>query len=137
MSHKIGPNSYRTGITKDWTSSWFLKSHTPALLEDDILIRKIIKEKIGTAGIDKIDIERNNANCKILIKAAKPGLVIGRGGKGIEDLTKALDLALAKLARKRNLKVTSSINVNVEELKRTEVSAQVLAQQIAWDLEKR
>lgn len=139
MAHKIKPNSYRLGINKDWTSRWFLKKNaTPRLLEEDILIRGVVKDKINSAGIDRIDIERNSSSCKINIKVAKPGLVIGRGGKGIEDLTKAIIAALAKLANKRKEKAgVPRISLNVEEIKRTDVSAAVTAQQIAWDLEKR
>ena len=138
MGHKIKPNAYRIGITKDWSSRWFLKKNIPELLEDDITIRKVIQEKISSAGIDKIDIERNSSQCKVFIKVAKPGLVIGRGGKGIEELTKAITEALLKNAQKRKSKVsTPAVNLNVEELKRNEVSAAVIAQQIATDLKKR
>ncbi|MDP3729640.1 MAG: 30S ribosomal protein S3 [bacterium] len=143
MSHKINPNSFRTGINLDWQSRWFLnKKNAPRLLEEDMVLRKIIREKIGTAGIAKIDIERNSSHCKIIIKAAKPGLVIGRGGKGIEDLTKALETALVTLAKKYHTQPQASLkkvalSLNVEELKRMDVSSVVTAQQIAWDLEKR
>ena len=84
--------------------------------------------KIGLAGIAGIEIERTSEKCKIFIKASRPGLVIGRGGKGIEDLTKLLE----KVIRPK-----TALSLNVEELRRTEVSAAVLAQSIAWDLEKR
>ncbi len=137
MAHKIKPNSYRLGINKDWTSRWFVKKNAPELLEADILIRKVVRDKIGSAGIDKIDIERNSSSTKVIIRAAKPGLVIGRGGKGIEDLTKEVESQLQKLARKNNRKNSSSVNLSVEEIKRSEISAAVVAQQIAWDLEKR
>jgi len=115
MSHKIKPNSYRLGINKDWTSRWFVKKNAPELLEADILIRKIVREKIGSAGIDKIDIERNSSSTKIIIKASKPGLVIGRGGKGIEDLTKEIDSRLQKLAKKNNRKRPNSINLALKK----------------------
>ena len=137
MGHKINPNSYRIGINKNWTSRWFVRKNVKDLLEEDVAIRKIIRAKIGAAGLDKIDIERNTSQCRIFIKAAKPGLVIGRGGQGIEDLTKAIEKELSKLVKRRKKGVPPTISVNVEELKRTEISASVLAQQIAWDLEKR
>ena len=139
MGHKINPNSYRTGITKDWSSRWFVTKGTPRLLEEDLAIRKIVKEKIGIAGVDKISIERNGSRCRISVKVAKPGLVIGRGGKGIEELTKNIESVLAKMLSKRTSgdKTVSSINVAVEEIKRSEISSSVVAQQIAWDIEKR
>jgi len=142
MSQKIKPNSFRLGIHRDWDSRWFLGKNAPYFLEEDVEIRKVINAKIGIAGIDKIVIERNGSQCKITIKASKPGLVIGRGGKGIEDLTKVIEAAIAKVAKKYKNKLSgklakSALSLNVEELKRSDVSARVLAQQMAWDLEKR
>ena len=136
MGHKIHPNSYRTGVTKDWSARWFAGNNFENFLKAALAIRKVIKEKIGDAGIDKIDIERSGSRCRILIKAAKPGLIIGRGGKGIEELTKAIEAALKKLFSKSKVALPA-ISLNVEELKRTDVSASVTAQQLAWNLEKR
>ncbi|OGY68345.1 MAG: 30S ribosomal protein S3 [Candidatus Harrisonbacteria bacterium RIFCSPLOWO2_02_FULL_45_10c] len=142
MSQKIKPNSFRLGIHQDWDSRWFLGKKTPYFLEEDMEIRKVVNAKIGTAGIDKIVIERNSSQCKVTIKAAKPGLVIGRGGKGIEDLTKIIEATILKVAKKYKTKLVGKLSkpaliLNVEELKRSDISARVLAQQMAWDLEKR
>lgn len=138
MSHKINPNAYRIGINKNWSSRWFVSDRkmVAQLLKDDMAIRDVVKKTISLAGIDKIDIDRNMNSCKITVKVSKPGLVIGRGGKGIEDLTKAIEVALLK-SRKNNKKGLNRVSVNVEEVKRTDVSAMVTAQQIAWDIEKR
>lgn len=109
-------------------------------LEEDVVIRGIVNDKINLAGIVKIEIERGQDNSyKVFIKAAKPGLVIGRGGKGIEELSKAVDTALKALFRKRRATTMPkfSVSLNVEELRRSETSAQYIAQSIAWDLEKR
>lgn len=140
MGQKIKPFSYRLGIITNWTSRWMPKNlKFKDQLEEDVVVRRVITDKIGLAGISKIEIERGADNTyKIFIKAAKPGLVIGRGGKGIEELSKTVDAGLKKLFRKRGKLVPQfSISLNVEELKRTEISAQYVAQQIAWDLEKR
>ncbi len=138
MGHKIKPNAYRLGITQGWKSRWFPKKNTSGLLQADIAIREIVFDKIGSAGIDRIDIERNGSNCKILIRAAKPGLIIGRGGKGIEELTLAIQSKLAKLAKKqKDDEAPTRVSLNVEEIKRSDVSAAVIAQQIAFDIEKR
>ena len=138
MGQKIRPNSFRTGITKGWLTNWFSKkSNFKTLLEEDILIRKIIKEKIGNAGIDRISIEKTGNNYKIFIKASRPGLIIGRGGKGVEELTKFLENNLKKLRKEKGFLEPISLSLNIEELKRQEVSANVIAQNIAWDLEKR
>ncbi len=138
MSHKINPNAYRIGINKNWSSRWFVSDRkmVAQLLKDDMAIRDVVKKTVGLAGIDKIDIDRNMNSCKVTVKVSEPGWVIGRGGKGIEDLTKAVEAALLK-SRKNNKKGLNRVSVNVEEVKRTDVSAAVTAQQIAWDIEKR
>jgi len=128
MATKIRPDSYRLGIIKPWSSRWISCKNVAEWLEEDEKIREIIMSKIGQAGVASIEIERTNDKCKIFIKASRPGLVIGRGGKGIEDLTKLLE---------KVVKLKTSLSLNVEELRRTELSAQVVSQSIAWDLEKR
>jgi len=134
MGQKINPNSYRLGITKGWPVRWFIKGGYPKFLEEDEAIRKTIMAKIGLAGIAAIEIERTQGNLRVYIRAARPGLVIGRGGKGMEDLNKAVASALQKL---RGTRLKVALSLNVEELKRSDVSAVYVAQQIAWDLEKR
>ncbi len=138
MGHKIKPISLRTGIIKDWNSRWLpKKANFKNLLEEDVLIRRLIKEKISQAGIDKVIIERVGDRCRIYIKAAKPGLIIGRGGKGIEELTRLLEKTINGLRAKQKMKKLSGLSLNIEELKRLEISATVVAQNIANDLERR
>src|SRR5258708_7285312 len=134
MGQKVHPISYRLGITKNWPVRWFLKGGYPKFLEEDEAIRNVIKKRIALAGIAGIEIERTQGNLRVLIRAARPGFIIGRGGKGMEDLNKAIGEALQKV---RKIKAPIRISLNVEELKRTEVSAAYVGQQIAWDLEKR
>ena len=134
MGQKINPNSYRLGVSKGWPVRWFLKGGYPQFLEEDEAIRNTINKKIALAGIAAIEIERTQGNLRVFIRAARPGLIIGRGGKGMEDLNKDVITALQKV-RKTESKV--ALSLNVEELKRTEVSSRYVAQQIAWDLEKR
>jgi small subunit ribosomal protein S3 len=121
-------------VSKGWPVRWFLKGGYAKFLEEDEAIRNTINEKIALAGVAAIEIERTQGNLRVFIRAARPGLIIGRGGKGMEDLNKAVIDALQKV-RKTRSKVTLSLNV--EELKRSDVSAKYTAQQIAWDLEKR
>jgi len=134
MGQKINPNSYRLGVTKGWQVRWFLKGGYAKFLEEDEAIRNTINERIPLAGIAGVEIERTQGNLRVYIRAARPGLIIGRGGKGMEDLNKAIADALQKI-RKTRSKV--ALSLNVEELKRSEVSSRYIAQQIAWDLEKR
>lgn len=137
MGQKIRPDSFRLGIIKNWNHRWFVRKNLKDVLEEDILIRKVIQDKISSAGIAKIEIERNGQNARIIIKAARPGLVIGRGGRGIEELKKAMELTVAKMKKKKGIANLTILNINVEELRRLELSASVIAQNIAWDLEKR
>jgi small subunit ribosomal protein S3 len=134
MGQKINPNSYRLGVTKGWQVRWFLKGGYAQFLEEDEAIRNTINKLIPLAGIAGVEIERTQGNLRVYIRAARPGLIIGRGGKGMEDLNKAIADALQKV-RKTRTKV--ALSLNVEELKRSEVSSRYIAQQIAWDLEKR
>ena len=101
------------------------------------MVRQIVKEKILAAGIHSVEIERTGDDLKIIIKASRPGLIIGRGGKGIEELKEAVLKALGALRRKNKIVKKFSLNLNIEELKRSEISAAVEAQQIAFDIEKR
>ncbi len=138
MAQKINPISFRIGITKDWKSRWFPKKFDFAkLLEEDVLIRKIIDKRIKNAGIDSVEIERMGDKCKIVVKAARPGLIIGRGGKGVEELTKALEASLKKMREIKDAKNKIFLSLNIEELKRSDISANIVAQNIAWDMEKR
>lgn len=134
MGQKINPISFRSGITRDWPVRWFTNRGYKKFLEEDEAVRKMIKSKISQAGIVSVEIHRTSNKLRVVIKSARPGLIIGRGGKGIEDLTKSLEKELKNL---RDGKLGSDLSVTVEELKRSEISAQYTAQQIAWDFEKR
>ena len=109
------------------------KIYAKFLMEDEA-IRDTIKKKISLAGVSLIEIERTASSIRVFIKAARPGLVIGRGGKGVEELSKAIETAITKV---RGDKKPVALSVNIEELRRNEISAEYTAQQIAWDLEKR
>lgn len=148
MGQKIRPDSLRLGIIGDWQSKWFPKNGYPKSLQEDEVIRAVIRERLTEAGIISIIIERPLDNSwKVTVKVGRPGLAIGRGGKGIEDLTKEIEAKLKALITKRvirDIKITDkrkvppvSVKMNIEEMKRNDVSAMYIAQLIAWDLEKR
>ncbi len=138
MGNKIRPDSFRLGIIGQWSARWFAEKNFGKRLEEDELIRDTIEKQIHQAGIVKIEIERTNNTFKIYIKAARPGLIIGRGGQGVEALTKKIESELKKMTRKRKEPVTNiAISLNIEELKRSEIASANVAQNIAWDLEKR
>jgi small subunit ribosomal protein S3 len=139
MGQKIKPYSLRLGIINNWLSRWFPKKNYRNQLEEDLAIRRIISRKIAAAGVVRVEIERGAGNSyRVTIKAARPGLIIGRGGKGIEDLSKNVEAELKKIFKARKEKdFKISLGLNVEELKKSEISAQFIAQSVAWDLEKR
>ncbi len=139
MGHKIRPDSLRLGIIGTWKSRWFARKSFRDQLEEDSLIRRLIDKKISAAGIVRVDIERTmHNNYRVTIKAARPGFIIGRGGKGIEELHKLIEQSLKKMFRARGvLKPAFSVSLNIDELKRFEVSSVNIAQNIAADLEKR
>jgi len=139
MGHKIRPDSFRLGVIGTWKSRWFARASFRNNLEEDVLIRSIIDEKMAAAGVVRVDIERTmNNSFRVTIKAARPGFIIGRGGKGIETLHKTLETSLTKLFKKRGGKIPNfSVNLTIDELRRFEISAANIGQQIATDLEKR
>ena len=127
MGQKVNPHGLRVGIIKDWDSTWYAddKKFSDYLVEDHE-IRKYVKEKLFIAGISKIEIERFANRIKISIHTAKPGMVIGKGGSGVEALRKELE----KMTKK-------NVIVNVEEVKVAELDAQLVAENIAAQLERR
>jgi len=137
MAQKINPNLFRLGITSPWSSRWFFKKSLRFFIEEDEAIRKFIKSKILHAGIASIEIERTANIIRVSIRASRPGLIIGRGGKGIEELKNGVIKVVRGLRAKNNMPDKFVINLNVEELKQSEISAAVVAQQIAFDIEKR
>ncbi|ABN54107.1 MAG TPA: 30S ribosomal protein S3 [Hungateiclostridium thermocellum] len=127
MGQKVNPHGLRIGIIKDWDTKWYAndKNFSEYLVED-FKIRKFIKNKLYSAGISRIEIERAANKVKINVHAAKPGLIIGKGGAGIEELRKQLE----KMTQK-------NILINITEIKVPELDAQIVAENIASQLEKR
>ena len=127
MGQKVNPHGLRVGVIKDWDSRWFANDSTFGdTLVSDYKIRKYLKEKLKAAGVPKIEIERTTASVKVVIHCAKPGVVIGRGGAEIEKLRVSLEKMTGK-----------SVSVNVAEVKTPDMNAQLVAESIAEQLEKR
>ena len=126
MGHKVNPISLRMGITRSWDSIWYAQSDYKKFLHEDILIRKLINERFRRAGIVKILIERFSGKLSISIHTVKPGVVIGQKGAKIEQLK-------ADLKKKLNV----NLNIGIVALKKPESVAQVIADTIAQQLEKR
>lgn len=127
MGQKVNPHGLRVGIIKDWDSKWYADKKTfNEYLVEDFKIREYIKEKLFISGVSKIEIERAANKIKVTVFTAKPGMVIGRGGAGVEELR----VAVEKMTKK-------SVVVNVEEIKVPELNAQLVAENIASQLERR
>lgn len=127
MGQKVNPHGMRVGIIKDWDSRWFAKDNVFGdILVEDYKLRKFIKAKLYSAGIPRIEIERDAQRVRIHISCAKPGMVIGKGGAEIEKLK----VELEKMVKK-------PISVNIVEIKQPDINAQLVAENIAAQLERR
>lgn len=126
MGQKVNPKGFRVGIIRDWEGRWYANRNYSELLHEDLKIRKYIKQKLKMAGVPKVEIERAANRVKVSIYAAKPGIVIGRGGTEVENLRKSLEVMTGK-----------QIAVNIIEIKKPELDAQLVAENVAAQLEKR
>ncbi|MDO5037285.1 MAG: 30S ribosomal protein S3 [Tissierellia bacterium] len=127
MGQKVNPHGLRVGVIKSWDSKWYAdKKDFSDLLLEDSKIREYVKSTLFEAGISKVEIERAANKVKVSVYTAKPGMVIGRGGEGVEKLRMDLEKKTGK-----------SIIVNVEEIKNPDLDAQLLAENIAGQLERR
>ncbi len=127
MGQKINATGFRIGISKDWVSRWYAsKKQYADLALEDFKIRKFLDEKLSTAGLKVVEIERTENEINILIKVSKPGVVIGKGGAGVETLEK-------ELKKMTNAK----IKITAEEIKVPEVEAQLVADYICRQLKRR
>jgi len=126
VGQKVHPKGFRIGVTRDWDSRWYADRDFTELLYEDYRIRKFIKERFYAAGISTVEIERTGNRVKVSINTAKPGILIGRGGTEVEKLK-------AELAALTN----KNVNVNIVEIKRPELDAQIVAENVATSLERR
>lgn len=135
MGNKINPISFRLETVKnspEWQSSWYAdKKNYPQLLVEDKKIRDFIQKKLSSAGIVSIRIERSVKKIKLILVVSRPGLVIGRGGKELEQLKKEIQKIIGKTQAKQN------IDIQVEEFKYADLSAKLIAEKIAFQLTKR
>ena len=126
MGQKVNPHGLRVGVIKDWDTKWYAEKEFANYLVEDVNIRKFIKSKLYASGVSKIGIERTADRVKITIKTAKPGVVIGKNGAAIEELKNQVQ----KMSKQK-------VNINIEEVKRPELDAQLVAENIALQLENR
>jgi small subunit ribosomal protein S3 len=126
VGQKVHPKGFRLGVIRTWDSNWYADRDYTALLHEDYRVRKLVKERFYTAGISKVEIQRTGNRVRVTIHTAKPGIVIGRGGSEVEKLKNELNSLTGK-----------NININIQEIKRPELDAQIVAENVAQQLEKR
>jgi len=127
MGQKIHPTGFRLSVTRNWTSRWFANSkHFAPTLKEDIKVREYLKKKLGHASVGKITIERPAKNARITIHSARPGVVIGKKGEDIETLRADLRKMMG-----------GDVGLNIEEIRKPEIDAQLIADSIGQQLEKR
>ncbi len=126
MGQKVNPHGLRVGVIKDWDSKWYAEADFADCLVEDYQLRKFLKKKLYNAGVSRIEIERTSDRVKIIISAAKPGMIIGKGGVEIEKVRKELQKM-----------TTKKVVVDIKEVKRADREAQLVAENIAQQLENR
>ena len=127
MGQKVNPNGLRLGINKDWEAKWYAnKKDFSKNLNKDVLIRKYFEEKLDNAGIAKIEIERNDKRCEVIVHTSKPGVMIGKGGEEIEKLKKTL----SEIAGEK-------VQISIVDIKKAELNAQLVADDIARQITNR
>ena len=126
MGQKVNPHGIRLGIVKDWDARWYADKDFAQNLHEDIKIRDYLKKSLQTAGVPRVETERSKNRLKLTIHTAKPGMVIGRGGSGIEQIKEGLK----NLTDKR-------VDINIAEIKQPDLNATLVAENIAAQLERR
>jgi len=126
VGQKVHPTGFRLGGVKTWNSKWFAEKDYAGWLHEDLHLREFIKKKIYHAGISKVEIERATNRIAINIHTARPGIVIGKRGSGVDSLKQELEQRLGK-----------QIDINIHEVRRAEIDSQLIAENVALQLERR
>lgn len=126
MGQKVHPIGFRLGVIKTWDSKWYAEADYAKYLHEDIAIRKYLKKRLYTSGVSKIEIERAANKTKINIHTARPGLIIGKKGSEVETIKKELSTLTSK-----------EIFINIHEVRKPELDAQLVAENVALQLERR
>lgn len=128
MGQKISPTSFRVGINKDWASRWFSSRKYVNYLKDDVAVRDFLLRRLKNMAVDRVELERGTDTLNVLIYTSRPGLIIGRGGTGVEELKSAVHGLLKKKI---------GVRVEIQEVKNPEASAAIMAESIVDQIEKR
>ncbi|WP_127849294.1 30S ribosomal protein S3 [Lacticaseibacillus hulanensis] len=126
MGHKINPNGFRVGVIRDWEAKWYAEKDFATFLHEDLKIRSFINKKLADASVSTIEIERAANKVNVSIHTAKPGMVIGKGGSEVEALRKQINALTGK-----------NIHINIVEIKKPDLDAKLVGENIASQLEQR
>ena len=143
MTHKVHPIGYRLGITKDWRSRWFDNKQYTLYAQQDYLIRQYIQKTFKNAGIESVEIERSRGQLSVVISTSRPGLLIGRGGSGVEEVRRHISKILMKVTRFARIKQRDfderipEIRIEIQEIRESDLYASLVATSVAEQLEKR
>jgi len=129
MGHRVHPKIFRIKDLANWDSRWLIKKEFPKYLEEDFKIREFLEKKLGKLGIERIEIERSPGKINVIISSTRPGLIIGRGGGGVEELKKELE--------NKTIKEKKDLKIEIREVKDLWASAPLVAQWVAQQIEKR
>jgi len=130
MGHKVNPNGFRLGITTQWTSNWYAERRAYGeTLTKDMAVRKFLKDKLSQASVSRIQIDRPAKSARVTIHTARPGIVIGKKGEDIEKLRQ-------EVSKRMGIK-PDGVHISVEEIRKPEVDAQLIAESVAQQLERR
>lgn len=135
MAHKVHPKVFRIREVSDWDSRWITKKNFSKFLEEDLKIKEFLREKLLYAGLGRIEIERFPGKVNIIIETARPGLIIGRGGEGVEELRKTLEKKIL-IPSEKNIK-KQELKIEIKEIRNPWLKASLASQWIAQQLEKR
>jgi len=127
LGQKVNPIGFRVGVIRDWDSRWYATKEMPALIAEDGKIREFVKKRLSQAAVSRIEIERAPNKVKVTLHTAKPGIIIGRGGRGVDELRDDM----------QKLTGGKQVHVAVEEIRQPELDAQLVAEAIAQQIEKR
>jgi small subunit ribosomal protein S3 len=134
MTHSVHPYSHRLGIIRDWQSRWFGKhGQYQEFLKTDILLREFLTKRLRGMYVDMVEIERGAGDYRLVVKTARPGLLIGRGGEGVTKLREDI----LKAAKRSKLSVPANFKLDIEEVKEPEAHAKIVGEMVAEALEKR
>lgn len=135
MSHKVHPKIFKVKETKDWLSRGFYQKNFPRFLEEDFLIRRFLQRKLPQGSVQDIEIERTSNILKVIIKTSRPALIIGRGGKGVEELKAGLEKAIRKVQQNERYS-NQAVKIEILEVREPWASSSLVAQWIAGQIEK-